>query len=117
MAHTLVPAPRESSSRGIVLRTLSSGAYLFMAWPIQLAVFTVNVTLLSLAMTVFLAPIMLPLAVVVAGGAARLELWFVSRLMQLPVSMPAPVLRLPHETGAEFALRLARSPKVWLDLA
>lgn len=117
MAHTLVPAPRESSSRGIVLRTLSSGAYLFMAWPIQLAVFTVNVTLLSLAMTVFLAPIMLPLAVVVAGGAARLELWFVSRLVQLPVSIPDPVLRLPHETGPEFALRLARSPKVWLDLA
>lgn len=111
------PVGTSGDSRpGLVRRTLHSTLYLLLAWPFQLAIFIVNITLVSTAFSILLAPLSIPLAIGCASGAAALERWMVSRLVGLDAPPARRLARAPRERWADYAVRVVSSPSVWLEV-
>lgn len=100
----------------MVRRTLAGSLYLLIAWPLQLALFCVNVTLVAAACSIVLAPVTLPAAVLIAAGGAQLEQLLVTRLLGMDMSRAHYLRRHRAETPTQWTKRVATSPQAWLDL-
>lgn len=101
---------------GLVRRTLTSSLYLFVAWPVHLAVFIINITLLSTALTFFLAPLAVPLLIGLAAGAAAVERRLVSSYLGLDAPPMRRLGRAAQEPWTDYAVRVLKSPAVWLEV-
>lgn len=101
---------------GLVHRTLTSTRYLLVAWPFQLAVFIVNISLVSTAFSILLAPLAVPLAIGFASGAAAIERRMVSRWVGLDAPPARRLARAPQERWADYVVRVVSSPSVWLEV-
>lgn len=114
--------PVEDRRPGLVRRTLSSTVYLLLASPFHLTIFLINITLLSTALSVILAPIAIPLAIMCASGSAAIERRLISNLAGFePVSAsPRPAMRrfakTRDESLSEYVSRVLTSPSVWLEI-
>lgn len=114
--------PVEDRRPGLVRRTLSSTLYLLLAWPFHLTIFLINITLLSSALSVVLAPIAIPLAIMCASGSAAVERRLVTNLAGFDAtSTPRPPTirrfakgRQEHWSG--YLARVLSSPSVWLEI-
>lgn len=108
--------------RGVVDRTLRSTLYLLVAWPFHLAIFLVDIVLLSTALSVVLAPVAVPLAIVCASGAAALERRLLNTLVDAdaPSTPRAPAMRhlarAPRERWIDYIGRILASPRTWLEI-
>lgn len=108
---------RGARLKRVVQRTLTSSVYLLVAWPFQLTVFLINITLIAAATSILLAPLALPLAIGIASGAGAIERRMVSGLVGLDA--PPPVRRMARVQGEgwfDYAIRVIRNPSVWLEL-
>ncbi|WP_265443446.1 sensor histidine kinase [Flexivirga meconopsidis] len=112
-----LPVPFKTPLPQLVRRTLASSAYLLLSWPIHLALFCINVTLLSISLSVVLAPVALPPAIAVAAAGAALERRLIEKFVGMPAPAARPLSRRTGETLPAYAVRAAGSPQVWLDVA
>lgn len=101
---------------GLVRRTLACSLYLLIAWPFQLAAFVINVTLISTAFSIVLAPLAVPLAIGFASGAAAVERRLVSRLVGLDAPPARRLARAPQERWTDYVVRVVSSASVWLEV-
>ncbi|WP_446666241.1 sensor histidine kinase [Flexivirga sp. B27] len=100
----------------VARRTLTSTLYLLVAWPFQLSVFVLSVTLVSTATSILLAPLAIPLVIGLASKASALERRMVTNWVGLEAP---PVRRLVREQGEPFmdyVVRVVRDPNVWLEV-
>lgn len=115
------PGPAGRSGRGLLpgllQQTLNCSLYLLIAWPFQLAVFIVNVTLISTAFSILLAPLAIPLSIAVAAGAAAVERRMVGKYVGLDAPPARRLARAPQEPWTDYAVRVVKSPAVWLEVA
>ncbi|GGB43032.1 histidine kinase [Flexivirga endophytica] len=112
--------PFEDVGRGrlprLVRRTLTSTLYLLIAWPFQLAVFILNVTLVSTATSILLAPLSVPLAIAVASKSSAIERRMVSGWVGLEAPPVRRLARAQGERFTDYAVRVVSNPNVWLEV-
>lgn len=101
---------------GLVRRTLTSTLYLLIAWPFQLTVFVLNVTLISTATSILLAPLAIPLAIGVASKASAVERRMVAGWVGLDAPPVRRLARTPGERWIDYAVRVVSNPNVWLEI-
>jgi len=115
------PGPAGRSGRGLlpglVRQTLTCTLYLLIAWPFQLAVFMINITIISTAFSILLAPLAIPLSIAFAAGAAAVERRMVGAYVGLDAPPARRLARAPGESWTGYAVRVVKSPAVWLEVA
>jgi signal transduction histidine kinase len=106
-----IPPPRT-----VLRRTGGDIAYLFLSWPVALAAFCMACVFFGVISSVVLAPLAVPLALMVATYAAQAERWMLRRFQGVGDAEGAYLPVDPRDGIVPKAWTMVRDPQRWLDL-
>lgn len=105
-----IPTPRD------VLRRLpGDAAYLFLSWPVALLAFALACMFFGMVSSVVLAPVAVPVALLVASWAAQTERRLLSRFQGVDDAHGAYYPLRQDDSMVAKAWTLVRDPQRWLD--
>lgn len=110
------PIQRIPPFSAVLRRTAGDVAYLFLSWPIALAGFAMTCLFFGVVSSVVLAPVAVPLALIVATYAAQAERLLLRRFQGVRDAEGAYLPYRPQDGLVAKAWTLVRDPQRWLDL-
>ncbi|MBC9956306.1 sensor histidine kinase [Yimella sp. cx-51] len=116
MSTTHQTIQRPPRPRVVLRRTPRDLAYLMLSWPAALVGFVVVASLMGLVSSIVLAPVAVPLALIVASWSAQVERILLRRFQGV-TDAEGYYLPSPPDAGVlAKAMTIVRDPQRWLDV-